>query len=295
MRLLSILCLKACVDQAGALRPVPEAVVLPKVCEDEGKGMCSSNVALMDTALHSIQQELHQMRHVINFTKRHTCVVPNSINVSDSKPSPQCEKATVLMKLLKESEDVAAALDLDTYYFHRHRFSAREVSSLFLQGVGLLGATIIFGYLLYYTVMSFFFTGVLFAEILLDLPNLFAKAMFIPFVFIVVEIFFFGYFFVGSFSLVIALAAIIESTSFIFARNPIVLECVGVATIIVAMLSFSKPIGRASADDELGNDSENVQVLGSEYKHVAGGPSPEEINREATKRILISKQSIIKE
>ena len=108
----------------------------------------------------------------------------------------------------------------------------------------------------------------------------------------VVELFFFGYFFVGSFSLVIALAAIIESASFLFAHSPTVLESVGVATIIVAMLSLSKPIGRASAGAELGGDEEEVQVLGSQYKHVASGPSTEENilgEREAKKRILISK------
>lgn len=57
------------------------------------------------------------------------------------------------------------------------------------------------------------------------------------------ELFVFGYFLVGSFSLLVVLASVIESCSFLFAHNPVVLETLGVVTIVTAMLSLSKPIG----------------------------------------------------
>jgi hypothetical protein len=167
-----------CVFQTSAFGPHPVPVVLPDVCQE---GSCSPDIALVDTALHSIQQDIHQMRHTINFTKRHACEPQDNTNVTDSSTSSTCLKANILMNLLNEAEQVAGSLDLDTYYFHRQRFSPREVASLLLQGLGLLGAIILAGYMVYYAMGSLFVTGVLLVDILIDLPNIFAKAMFIPF------------------------------------------------------------------------------------------------------------------
>ena len=47
----------------------------------------------------------------------------------------------------------------------------------------------------------------------------------------------------GSFSLLVLLASTIESCTFLFAHNPLVLECLGVVTIIIAMLSLAQPGG----------------------------------------------------
>lgn len=235
-----------CISQVIAYSPPPLPVVLPEVCQQQGS--CSPDIALVDTALHSVQQDIHQMRHTINFTKRHACVPEDKTNLTDSATSATCLKANILMNLLQEAEEVAESLDLDTYYFHRQRFSPREVASLLLQGLGLLGATIFFGYLAYYAVGSLFVTGVLLVDILMDLPSIFAKAMFIPFFLIAAEIFIFGYFIVGSFSLLLVLASVVESCSFIFAHNPLVLECLGMATIVTAMLSLSTPVGASTCN-----------------------------------------------
>lgn len=158
------------------LHKAPVPVVLPEIYQEGGL----SEIALVDTALHSVQQDIHQMRHTINFTKRHACIPEDKQNVTEAVTST-CLKANVLMNLLKEAEEVAGSLDLDTYYFHRQRFSPREVASLLLQGLGLLGSTIFFAYLVYYAIGSICVTGVLLIDILMDLPFVFAKAMYIPF------------------------------------------------------------------------------------------------------------------
>lgn len=168
-----------CVDAIAflGLHNPPVPVILREVYQKEG----SSDIALVDTALHSVQQDIHQMRHTINFTKRHACIPGDKFNITtDIATSSTCLKAHVLMNLLKEAEEVAGSLDLDTYYFHRQRFSPREIASLLLQGIGLLGATICFGYLLYYALASICVTGVLLVDILTDLPFAFATAMYIP-------------------------------------------------------------------------------------------------------------------
>lgn len=161
-----------------AFGPAPEAVkviVLPEVSEEPSL----PDIALIDTALHSVQQELHQMRHTINYTARHTCVAGRQ-NVSANESST-CLKAKVLINLLKEAEEVAKSLDMDTYYFQQLQFSPREVTSLLLQGLGLLGAAILFGYLSFYAMAGIFVSAELLFEIL---PFLFAKATLIPFFFI---------------------------------------------------------------------------------------------------------------
>lgn len=169
-----------------ALLPAHEEVmILPHATNEEYLTISHTNVALIDTAMHSVQQDIHQMRHVINFTKRHACVEgQQTVSNTVSNDTVICTKAQILMNLLKEAEEVAAALDLDTYNFHRQRFSSREVASLLLQGVGLLGAAISFTYITYFAVASVFVTGVLMFEIVMDLPLLIAKAMYIPFFFI---------------------------------------------------------------------------------------------------------------
>jgi hypothetical protein len=80
-----------------------------------------------------------------------------------------------------------------------------------------------------------------------------------------VEIFIFGYFLVGSFSLLLVVASVIESCSFLFAHNPVVLECLGMATIATAMLSLSKPISASDSSSAAAGKSiqetEEVEVV----------------------------------
>lgn len=294
-----------CIQQVTGffgLHVAPVPVVVPHVCAEEGS--CSSNIALVDTALHSVQQDIHQMRHTLNFTKRHACVIPAGhykLNLTDSTT---CLKANVLMNLLKEAEEVAESLDLDTYYFHRQRYSPREIASILLQGLGLLGTTIFFGYLLYYAVGSVFVTGVLLVDIFMHLPFLFAKIMFIPFFLvgkieddnknmlyylsnivcmmmcfcvIVVEVFVFGYFLVGSFSLIVVLASVIESCSFLFAHQPVILEGLGVVTVVTAMLSLSKPFTSSNTSTIVNNKKEEGEDIVAKEEVASVGQEGEKI------------------
>lgn len=94
-------------------------MILPHATNEEYLTISHTNVALIDTAMHSVQQDIHQMRHVINFTKRHACVEgQQTVSNTVSNDTVICTKAQILMNLLKEAEEVAAALDLDTYNFH---------------------------------------------------------------------------------------------------------------------------------------------------------------------------------
>ena len=85
------------------------------------------------------------------------------------------------------------------------------------------------------------------------------------------EIFIFGYFLVGSFSLVLVLASVIESCSFLFAHNPMVLEGLGVATIVTAMLSLTTPTGSRSSGGGFNSDIVDVNT-----KHATAGKNEDE-------------------
>ena len=91
--------------------------------------------------------------------------------------------------------------------------------------------------------------------------------------YLVVETFFFGYFLVGSFSLLVVLASAVESSLFVFGHNPKVLECAGLATLCVALLSLSKPITQELGSDNAKMAEEKTKsVTDAEGKDVACGP-----------------------
>ena len=165
----------------GSHHPAATNVMTNQVCLD-GHG-CIGDISLVNTALHSIQQDLHQMIHALNFTKRHHCVNSKATtNDSGSVATSICLKAKVLTNLLKEAEELAGSLDIDTYYSHRQRFTSHQLASLFLQSLGLIGSITTLGYILYYVMGGLMVTGVLLVDIIMDLPQALAKIMYFPFI-----------------------------------------------------------------------------------------------------------------